>query len=65
MHPFYIVPNVEHYAGEYVKYQRETNCQERGVDEEQPYFVGGYTKLAPKVSAYTKGVTFKKSEYPL
>lgn len=65
MHAFYIIPYIEHYPREYVEYKREAYCQERGVDEKQPYFIGGNIKPAPKVSAYPEGVTFEKCEYPL
>jgi len=65
MHPFYIVANIKHYAGEYVEDERESYCQERGVDKKQPYFVGGDIKLAPKIGTYPEGITFEKCEDPL
>ena len=44
MHAFYIVAYIKHYAGEYVKYERETYRQERRVDKEKPDFVDRYIK---------------------
>jgi hypothetical protein len=65
MHPFYIVPYIKHNAGEYVKYERETNSQEGRVNKKQPYFTDGNVKFFAKVGAHPKGVAFKKGKYPL
>ena len=65
MNPFYIIPDIEHYAGEDVEYKRKTYCKERGVDKKQAYFAGGDIKLTPKVSTYPEGIAFEKCEDPL
>lgn len=36
MLPFHILADIQHNAGEKVKYQRETHCQEGRIDKKQP-----------------------------
>ena len=65
MHPFHIIANIQHNAGENVKYQRETDCQERGIDKKQAYFADGNMKTLAQVGANPKRITFKEGEDPL
>lgn len=50
MHTFYIISDIEHNAGKYVKYKRKAYRQERRVDKKQPDLTDGYIKAFAKVS---------------
>ena len=65
MNPFYIIPDIEHNAGKHVKYKRETNGKEWGINKKQSYFGDRNVKLFAEVGTYAKWVSFKKSDYPL
>ena len=60
MHPLYIVANIKYDAGENVDDKRETDGQERGVDEKQSNFVDGNVKAPAEVGAYSERMAFKK-----
>ena len=65
MHPFYIVPDIQHYAGEYVKYQRKANGQEGRINEKKPYLTDGNIKTFAQVSANPERVPLKESKNTL
>ena len=60
-----VISKIKDYTGKEVNYQRETNWQERSVDEKQSQFRRRNIKTLAQVGTYPERVTFKKSENSL
>lgn len=65
MYPADIIPYVKHNTRENVKYQREPDGQERGINKKQPDLIDGNIELFAKISAHPERVSFKKCDDPL
>jgi len=65
MFPFHILADIQHNAGEEVKYQREAHCQKGRVDKKQPDLGDRNIKAFAQVGANTERVPFKKCNYSL